>query len=111
MMFAIVNGSRVLGLCDKPRYVAKNENGVLVEVDKKNAECVALGGVPYALDVVAVKELDGAEFAFSESIKLEETSVNAVDAQDAICVLSEDIETRLAEIEDALCEISVAEEE
>ena len=110
-MFAIVNGGEILGLCDKPRYVAKNQNGVLVEVSVENAECVALGGTAYSLDVFSVKELDCSELVFSQGIKLEETSKNTDDAQDAICILSEDIETRLADIEDALCEMSATEEE
>jgi hypothetical protein len=37
-----------------------------------------------------------------------ETDIN--DSQDAICILSEDVEIRLSEIEDALCEISALQE-
>lgn len=41
--------------------------------------------------------------------KQEEIETGIADSQDAICILSEDIEARIAEIEDALCEISKEE--
>jgi len=39
----------------------------------------------------------------------EEIETGIADSQDAICILSEDVEIRLAEIEDALCEMSKEE--
>ena len=36
----------------------------------------------------------------------EEIETGIADSQDAVCMLSEDIEARLAEIEDALCDMS-----
>lgn len=45
------------------------------------------------------------------SPKQKEIESGITDSQEAICILSDDIETRLAEIEDALCEISAMTEE
>ena len=36
----------------------------------------------------------------------EEINTNIADSQDALCILSEDLEDRVAELENALCELS-----
>lgn len=109
-MFAIVHNGDVIGLCDTPRYV-KLKNNVYIECNEAEAEYVAFAGTAYDLkDNTFVKTIDGSEFAFNESIKLEGACVDVTDSQDALCILSEDIEERLAEIEDALCEITKEEE-
>ena len=109
-MFAIVHCGEIIGLCDTPRFV-KLRNGVYVECDKAEAGYVAFAGTAYDLKGdTFVKPVDGSEFAFKESIKLEGACTDVADSQDAICILSEDIEERLAEIEDALCEITKEEQ-
>ena len=104
-MYLIIHNGDTKGLCDKPRYVRFN-NGVLIQCEQDKASHVAIGGNAYALAETIIKETDSAEYAFNQGKLLDETTQNAVDAQDAICILSEDLEARLTDIEDALCEIS-----
>lgn len=104
-MFSVVRNGEVIGLCDKPRYV-KSRNGVYVEALELCATHVAIGGTAYPLTEAHVVKVDGGEYAFKESARLDETRESVGDTQDAVCEASADIESRVADIEDALCELS-----
>ena len=107
-MYAIVHDGAVISLCDEPRYVRLVDE-VWVEAKEAAAERVAVGGELYQLRDVLIRKVDGSEFVFGESIKLEAAEGNITDTQDALCEATEDFEQRIADIEDALCEITEME--
>ena len=48
-MYAIMSGGALLALCDRPRYVKVNEEGVYVEAQEPEAEGIAVNGDLYNL--------------------------------------------------------------
>lgn len=48
-MYAIMSGGALLALCDRPRYVKKNDEGVYIEVQEPEAEGIAVNGDLYNL--------------------------------------------------------------
>lgn len=48
-MYAIMSGGALLALCDRPRYVKKNEEGVYIEAQEPEAEGIAVNGDLYNL--------------------------------------------------------------
>lgn len=104
-MYSVVNSGEVIGFCDKPRYV-RSKNSIYVEAAKEDATHVAIGGVAYDLEETFVREVDSGEIAFHQDERLADVKTGVDDAQDAVCGLSEDMEQRLADIEDALCELT-----
>lgn len=106
-MFSIVRGGKVIGLCDKPRYV-RGDNGVFVETDRDRATHVAFRGTAYALSDTLVVEKDSAEFAFDESGRLIEAEGAITDLENAACEESMAVDERLADVENAICELSEA---
>ena len=75
-MFKIVSAGKIVALCDKPRYIAKNpENGALVEAEgPESAEGLAVAGTVYRLGEsesfpdapeAVISEVEGGEMIFS----------------------------------------------
>ena len=108
-MFIVINNGDIKGFCDQPRYV-RDKNGCFVQCEKDEATHVAIGGVAYDLsNNTFVREADGSDVTFRESVKLENVNVGLSDSEDALCMLSEEVDARIAEIEDALCELTKEE--
>lgn len=118
-MKAIISGGVLLALCDKPRYVKRNDaSGAYVEAEEAEAVGIAVCGslynlaggteIPDAPEAVVTDD-DIAEFAFrnrARIVKNEETTNAAiVEIESALCELDETAETKLAAMEDALCEL------
>lgn len=108
-MYAIIKGSEVISLCDEPRFV-RDKDGIWVESDQEHADKVAVGNENYGLDEIYIREVDGAEYVFGESVKLASAQTDIVDTQEALCEASGDFEQRIADLEDALCDLSIMEE-
>ena len=107
-MFQIIYEGEVIGLCDKPRYINKKK-GIWVECKKDKAEAIAFKSVAY--EGARAKEVDGSEYAFEQTQRIDSAADDIVDTQDALCEATDDISERLADIEDALCELTEQEEE
>ena len=95
-MYAIIKGSEVISLCDKPRFV-RDKDGIWVESDREHADKVAVGNENYGLDEIYIREVDGAEYVFGESVKLASAQTDIVDTQEALCEASGDFEQRIAD--------------
>ena len=108
-MYAIIKDNEVISLCDKPRFV-RDKDGIWVESDREHADMVAVADHNYELNEVFIREVDGSEYVFGESIKLATAQTDIVDTQEALCEASGDFEQRIADLEDALCDLSMMEE-
>lgn len=118
-MYAIISGGVLLALCDKPRYVRKNEaSGAYVEAEEAQAEGISVNGdlynigggsaIPDAPQAV-VTEGEASEYVFRNRVRIEEneknTSTAIVSIEEALCEL-DTASTENAEVmENALCEL------
>lgn len=85
-MYAIMCSGAMLTLCDSPRYVRKNENGVYVEAKEPEAEGLAVNGTLYNIGgrmiipdapAAVVVEAESGELIFRNAVSIqtvEETS-------------------------------------
>ena len=105
-MYSIIGNDGVIGFCDEPRYVKLNENQIFIQTTKEEATHVAIGGVAYDLTETHVKPEDSGEFVFDNAAKVRQAGIDIIDTQDALCETSIDFEQRIADIEDALCELT-----
>ena len=105
-MYEIISEGQIVSLCDKPRYIkAKPSTGCLVEATKEDAQGVSAGGKSYNLPghteitvttydeaadttetvpapVADVREVDGGEVAFRESVRIGENEVKLEETSD-----------------------------
>lgn len=117
-MYAILNGGVLLALCDKPRYVKKNDGGVFVEAEEAEAIGVAVNGdlyniggkgeIPDAPEVTVTRR-DVAEVVFQNRARIKEneeaTGAAIVEVENALCDIDATAEEKLTAMEDALCEL------
>lgn len=117
-MYAILSDGVLLALCDKPRYVKKNDDGIYVESAKEEAIALSINGdlynirgenhIPDAPQVV-VKDDDVSEYVFRNRMKIEEDAKTFgaafVASENAICEMDAGYDERVSAIEVALCEL------
>ena len=117
-MYAILSGGALLSLCDKPRYIKQNKNGVYVEVDATEAIGVSVYGnlyninggnaIPDAPEAVIVQR-DVSEYVFSNRVRLNKhekfTNIAIIEVEDALCELDTAADEKINAMEDALCEL------
>ncbi len=121
-MYAILSGGALVSLCDKPRYVRLNpDSGAYIEAKPEEAIAVAVNGslynikdgsaVPDAPQAV-VQERDGAEYVFANRARIAEneqtTGAAVVQLEDALCEQDMAQEERVSALEDAVCELDAA---
>jgi len=117
-MYAILSGGMLIALCDKPRYVRKNAEGVYVEAHELEADGIAVNGELY--NIIGSSVIPGApeaiiitgnvsEYVFRNHEKIvkneTETYTAFVDMENAICDLDTTTDERFNEVENALCEL------
>lgn len=120
-MYAILSNGELLALCERPRYVKRNQDGVFVEAPKDKAEGIAVGGEVYNLPggsaitdapEALVQEAEASEYVFRNRVRIienEETTGAAIIAmEEALCEMDNASEERLAAVEEALCELDNA---
>ena len=128
-MYAIISDGVLLALCDKPRYLKKNESGVYVEAEEPQAEGISVNGdlynigggsaIPDAPQAV-VTEGEAAEYVFRNRARIEEneknTSTAIVSIEEALCELdtastenAEAMENALCELDEMICSINGGE--
>lgn len=120
-MYAILSNGELLALCERPRYVKRNQDGVFVEAPKDKAEGIAVGGEVYNLPggsaitdapEALVQEAEASEYVFRNRVRIienEETTGAAIIAmEEALCEMDNASEERLAAVEEALCELDSA---
>ena len=82
-MYAILSGGALVALCDKPRYVRKNENGIFVEAAPEEAIALSINGTLYNINggdaipgapQAIVSESDAAEYVFRNRIAFRRSS-------------------------------------
>lgn len=118
-MYAIISGGVLLALCDKPRYVRKNEaSGAYVEAEEAQAEGISVNGdlynigggsaIPDAPQAV-VTEGEASEYVFRNRVRIEEneknTSTAIVSIEEALCELDTASTENAEAMENALCEL------
>lgn len=118
-MYAVISDGVLLALCDKPRYVRKNEeSGAYVEAEEAQAEGVSVNGdlynigggnaIPDAPQAV-VTEGEASEYVFSNRVRIEEneknTSTAIVSIEEALCELDTASTENATAMENALCEL------
>lgn len=79
-MYAIMSGGALLALCDSPRYVKKNENGVYVQAEEPEAEGISVNGtlynigggsaIPDAPEAIAM-EAESGELIFQNAARIQ----------------------------------------
>lgn len=121
-MYAILSGGVLLALCDKPRYVKKNEaSGAYVEAEATEAVGISVSGdlynlpgsdaIPDAPEAI-VTDSDITEFVFRNRARIAEneeaTGAAIVEMENAMCESDAETDGRLAEVENALCELDAA---
>lgn len=120
-MYAILSKGELLALCERPRYVKRNQGGVFVEAPEDKAEGIAVGGEVYNLPggsaipdapEVLVQEAEASEYVFRNRVRIienEETTGAAIIAmEEALCEMDNASEERLAAVEEAMCELDSA---
>ena len=120
-MYAILSKGELLALCERPRYVKRNQGGVFVEAPEDKAEGIAVGGEVYNLPggsaipdapEALVQEAEASEYVFRNRVRIiknEETTGAAIIAmEEALCEMDNASEERLAAVEEALCELDSA---
>lgn len=117
-MYAILSGGVLLALCDKPRFVKRNDGGVYVEAEEPEAIGVAVNGdlyniggkgeIPDAPEATITRR-DVAEVVFQNRARIKEneeaTGAAIIEVEDALCDIDAATEGKLAAMEDALCEL------
>ena len=117
-MFAIISNGALVSLCEKPRYVKQNDNGVYVETTEAEAIGVSVNGDLYNINggdaipdapEATITEHDGSEFVFKNRVRIikneAETGAAIISIEDALCEIDAAENDNMAAIEDALCEI------
>lgn len=121
-MYAILSGGVLLALCDKPRYVKKNEaSGAYVEAAEAEAIGISVSGdlynfggraaIPDAPEAI-ITHSDIAEYVFRNRVRIveneEATGAAIVEMENAMCESDAETDGRLTEVENALCELDAA---
>lgn len=121
-MYAIISGGVLLALCDKPRYVKKNEaSGAYVEAAEAEAIGISVSGdlynlggkgaIPDAPEAI-ITHSDIAEYVFRNRVRIveneEATGAAIVEIENAMCESDAETDGRLTEVENALCELDAA---
>lgn len=114
-MYAIISKGELLALCERPRYVKRNEEtGAYVEAAEAEAIGIAVGGevynlpggnaIPDAPEALA-QEGEAEEYVFRNHARIieNEEATNA-----AFVAMEEAMEERLTAVEEALCELDSA---
>ena len=113
-MYAILSGGALVALCDKPRYVKKNDNNIYVEAAPAEAIGVSVGGVLYNINggdaipgrpAAIVTQRDSGEVVFQHGIKIAANGAAIIATEDALCELDAANDAKMAAMEDALCEL------
>lgn len=100
-MHKIVSGAKVIGICDNIRYVKKKPNtGAWIQTVEEDSEAISVNGTLYTLKKhtpiegvaqASVSKIDSGEYIF-------DTYTNKLD-----------YESKVAELENALCDIDKGE--
>lgn len=121
-MYAIISKGELLALCERPRYVKRNEeNGAYVEAAEAEAIGIAVGGevynlpggtaIPDAPEALA-QEGEAEEYVFRNHARIieneEATNAAFVAMEEAMCDMDSSSEERLTAVEEALCELDSA---
>lgn len=118
-MYEIVSGGALVALCEKPRFVKRNEEtGVFVEASVEEAVGVAVNGTLYNLlggtaiegaQEAIVREGEAAEYVFQNRVRIAEDREAAetavVEVEDALCEMDANTDQRMTDVENALCEL------
>lgn len=118
-MYEIMSNGELLALCERPRYVKRNqETGVFVEATEDTAEGIAVGGEVYNLPggsaipdapEALVREAETSEYVFRNRARIieneEATGAAIIAMEEALCEMDNASEERLAAVEEALCEL------
>ena len=120
-MYAILSDGVLVALCDKPRYVRKNENGIYVEAAPEDAIAIAVNGTLYNIEgsnaipdapEAFVREDDVGEYVFDNHARIvaneTATGTAVVQLEEALCEQDAATEERLTAVEEALCELDSA---
>ena len=121
-MYAIISKGELLALCERPRYVKRNEEtGAYVEAAEAEAIGIAVGGevynlpggtaIPDAPEALA-QEGEAEEYVFRNHARIieneEATNAAFVAMEEAMCDMDSSSEERLTAVEEALCELDSA---
>jgi hypothetical protein len=120
-MYEIISVGNLVALCEKPRFVKRNESGIYVEAQPEDAVGISVAGTLYNLEggnaipdapEAIVREGDASEYIFQNKAKIaqnaESTSVAIIGVEDAMCEMDEATDERLTAVENALCELDEA---
>lgn len=122
-MYAIISKGELLALCERPRYVKRNEEtGAYVEAAEAEAIGIAVGGEVYNLPGAAppsptqpealAQEGEAEEYVFRNHARIieneEATNAAIVAMEEAMCEMDSSSEERLTAVEEALCELDSA---
>ena len=120
-MYAIMSNGELLALCERPRYVKRNEGGIFVETPKDEAEGIAVGGAVYNLPggsaipeapEALVTDAEASEYVFRNRVRIieneEATGAAIIAMEEALCEMDNASEERLTAVEEALCELDSA---
>ena len=115
-MYAIISKGELLALCERPRYVKRNEEtGAYVEAaEAVGGEVYNLPGgtaIPDAPEALA-QEGEAEEYVFRNHARIieneEATNAAFVAMEEAMCDMDSSSEERLTAVEEALCELDSA---
>ena len=116
-MYAIISKGELLALCERPRYVKRNEEtGAYVEAAEAEVggEVYNLPGgtaIPDAPEALA-QEGEAEEYVFRNHARIidneEATNAAFVAMEEAMCDMDSSSEERLTAVEEALCELDSA---
>jgi hypothetical protein len=120
-MYVIISAGNLVSLCEKPRYIKKNDTGIYVEAQPEDAIGIAVAGTLYNLEggnaipdapEAIVREGDASEYIFRNKAQIaqnaESASVAIIGVEDAMCDMDAANDERLTAVEDALCELDEA---
>ena len=121
-MYAILSGGLLLALCERPRYIKKNEeSGAYVAAEETEAQGIAVGGTVYNLPggtaipdapEAVVQTAEAAEYVFRNRVRIQEneesTGAAIVGVEEALCDLDTSATEKLAAVEEALCDLDTA---
>jgi hypothetical protein len=117
-MYEIISGGNLVALCERPRYVKANSEGIYVEAAAEEADGISVAGTLYNLEggsaipdapEAIVRQGDATEYIFHNRVQIAQNAETATAAitsvEDAMCEMDAANDERLAAIEDALCEL------